>query len=301
MSVMATLSKSSSKPKSSANKIAWLFLALPIGCLAVFFFGPLLAAGWMSLLDYSQSLEKPTFLGLGNYTRLLQTPAFLQAVWQTGLFWLAIVPAMVVLPLALALFLNRAVFGVGAIRTVLYLPVVTSLVVVGLAWKWLYAKDGLINAGLATVGLPSVDWLTDPNIAWLAISLVVIWKGAAYYMMMILAHLQSLNSELLQAAELDGASPWQRHWHVTIPHLAPMVAFVMVMSTIGTLKMFTEIYVLTGGGPLGSTQTWVYYLYEAAFGHLELGLACAAGILLMWVLVAISWGQLRLLGEADHA
>lgn len=265
----------------------------------MFFVGPMVAASWMSLLDYRHALSDPLFVGLENYARLLSSPPFWQAVWNTLLFWLAIVPAIVVLPLGLAVFLNRQFMGMGLVRLLLYLPVVTSLVVVGLAWKWLYARDGLINGLLTSIGLPAVDWLTHPDVALVAVSLVVIWKGLAYYMMMYLAHLQSLDDGQLEAARLDGANTWQRLVYVVVPHLRPMMAFVLVMSTIGTLKLFTEIYVLTGGGPLGRTQTWVYYLFEAAFGTLDLGLACAAGLLLMVVLLLVSWGQFKLMEATD--
>jgi putative chitobiose transport system permease protein len=285
--------------KRQSRLIPYTLLALPIGALLVFFVGPMLAASWMSLHDYRTELTQPEFVGLFNYWRLLMSPPFLQAAWNTVLFWLAIVPAMVVLPLGLAVFLNRQFAGMGVVRLLMYLPVVTSLVVVGLAWKWLYARDGLINGLLGAVNIPPVDWLTHPDIALVAVSLVVVWKGLAYYMMMYIAHLQSLDTNLLEAARLDGANQWQQLCHVTVPHLRPMMAFVLVMSTIGTLKLFTEIYVLTGGGPLGSTQTWVYYLYEQAFGYLDLGLACAAGLLLMIVLLLVSWGQFKLMEAAD--
>jgi putative chitobiose transport system permease protein len=285
--------------KQQSVWMPYALLALPIGALLIFFVAPMVSAGWMSLHDYRNELTQPAFVGLSNYGRLLVSPLFLQAAWNTLLFWLAIVPAMVVLPLGLAVFLNRQFVGMGVVRLLMYLPVVTSLVVVGLAWKWLYARDGLINGLLGMLNIPPVDWLTHPDVALVAVSLVVVWKGLAYYMMMYIAHLQSLDTNLLEAARLDGASQWQQLCHVTVPHLRPMMAFVLVMSTIGTLKLFTEIYVLTGGGPLGSTQTWVYYLYEQAFGYLDLGLACAAGLLLMVVLLLVSWGQFTLMEAAD--
>jgi putative chitobiose transport system permease protein len=167
------------------------------------------------------------------------------------------------------------------------------MVVVGIAWKWLYAYDGLINYGLTLFGLPKTGWLVNPDIALWAVMLVIVWKGLAYYMMMYLAHLQSISQELYQAAEMDGASRFQKHWHITIPALWPTIIMVAIISTIGSLKVFTEIYVMTQGGPVGSTQTLVYQIYEQAFQSLDLGLASAGGLVLMVILIVMSLIQLR--------
>jgi putative chitobiose transport system permease protein len=261
--------------------------------MAVFFLWPLTQAVWMSLFDYRHSLDAPTFTGLGNYVALCNSAEFGQAVWNTVLFALVMLPPMVVVPLLMALLLNGRGPWLEAARTVVYIPVITSMVVVGLAWKWLYAREGLLNKGLSALwgsALPPIDWLTSPSVALIAVAAVVIWKGLAYYMMMYLSQLQGIPKEVYEAASLDGANRWQQHWYVTLPYLRPIGAFVLLISTIGTLKLFTEIYVLTGG-PLNATLTWVYFVYRKAFEYLDLGTACAAGLLLMLALGGLSWFQ----------
>nr|MBX2861896.1 sugar ABC transporter permease [Vampirovibrio sp.] len=257
------------------------YLVAPLILMVCFFFVPCWQAFEMSLLDYGQDLYRPAFVGVDNYQRLFTSEAFWQALTNTLVFLLGVVPAMVALPIGLAVLLNGRITGMGVFRILIYLPVVVSMVVVGIAWKWLYAYDGLINYGLTQLGLPKVPWLVHPDIALAAVMIVVVWKGLAYYMMMYLANLQSLGQELYEAAEIDGAGLVQKHWHVTIPHLRPTMLLVALISTIGCLKVFTEIYVLTRGGPVGSTRTLVYYIYQQAFENLDLGIACAAGLVLM--------------------
>ena len=247
----------------------------------------------MSLQDYSQDLYHPQYVGLENYQTLVESPAFWKALGNTFLVVLGVVPAMCILPIMMALLVNQQLKGIALFRTLIYLPVIISMVVVGIAWKWLYAYDGLINYGLTLLGLPKTGWLVNPDIALWAVMLVIVWKGLAYYMMMYLAHLQSISQELYQAAEIDGASWFQKHWHITIPALWPTIIMVAIISTIGSLKVFTEIYVMTQGGPVGSTQTLVYQIYEQAFQSLDLGLASASGLVLMVILILMSLLQLR--------
>lgn len=272
------------------------FLSLPILLMGAFFVWPLLQTVWMSLHDYSHDLQTPAFIGLSNYTQLLANPEFWQATKNTVLLWLWVVPTLVILPIFMAALVNQPLPLMGGLRLVLYLPVVVSMVVVGLAWKWLYAQDGLLNEILGRFGIPTINWLLDPNIALFAVALVIIWKGAAYYMMMYVSQLQSQSNSLYEAASLDGANRLQQLWYITIPHLRPMMLFVSMISTIGCLKVFTEIYVLTGGGPLGQTQTLVYFIYKRAFDYLDLGTACAAGLLFMLILGSLSWVQFKTAG-----
>jgi len=254
----------------------------------------------MSLLDYGQNLVSPRFIGLGNYQTLFSNAEFWNACRNTLVFMLGVVPAMAILPIGLAVLLNTPLRGIAVFRLLIYLPVVISMVVVGIAWKWLYAKDGLLNDVLARLGFSPINWLVNPDIAMFAIMAVVVWKGVAYYMMMYLAQLQSTSKELYEAAKIDGASVWQSHWHVTLPHLRPTMLLVMVISTIGSLKAFTEMYVMTRGGPIGATETWVYFIYKRAFEHLDLGIACAAGLVLMLVLIGLSAIQLTVFKTEDN-
>jgi len=290
------------KPHSWAGAFQWM-LAPALLLMAVFFVWPLAQAVWMSLFDYRHSLYEPTFAGLSNYIALFTSAEFGQAVWNTLLFAGVMLPPMVVLPLLMALLLNGGGPWLEAARTVVYIPVITSMVVVGLAWKWLYAREGLLNQWLTSVSggwIPPLDWLTSPTVALVAVAIVVVWKGLAYYMMMYLSQLQGIPKDVYEAASLDGATRWQQHWFVTLPYLRPIGAFVLLISTIGTLKLFTEIYVLTNGGPLNATLTWVYFVYRKAFEYLDLGTACAAGLLLMLALGGLSWFQWRVSKAGDE-
>lgn len=282
----------------------YLLLVLPLAVMLLVFLVPTLQALYMSLLDYSQ-LYTPAFVGLDNYTRLLSASDFWQTLANMAWLLLAIVPAMVALALTVAMALNWQVPGIRLIRLLVYLPVITSMVVAGLTWKWLYMKDGLLNAMLNVIGLPGLPWLTAPDLALFAVAAVVLWKGTGYYAMMVLAGLQGVSKELLEAAEIDGAGPWQRFRHVTLVQVRPVLWLVALVCTIGTLKLFTEVYVLTRGGPLGATRTLVYLLYEEAFERLNLGRACAVAFVLMALLVIIGgirWAVDRARGRpADGA
>jgi putative chitobiose transport system permease protein len=272
----------------------YLYLLFPLVLLVLFFFLPFFMAFQISLFDYGHDLYQPELVGMDNYARLWHSPAFWNALINTAVFVLGVVPAMVAIPIFMAVLLNAELKGIALFRSLIYLPVVISMVVVGIAWRWLYNADyGLINYFLEQIGLPRIGWLVNPDIALYALMIVIVWKGVAYYMMMYLAHLQSLSRDLYEAAEIDGATPWQKHWHVTLPHLQPTMVMVAVISTIGSLKVFAEIYVMTRGGPVGSTKTLVYYIYERAFENLDLGIASAAGIVLMVILMGLSWVQLR--------
>jgi putative chitobiose transport system permease protein len=279
----------------------YLYLVLPAIFMIGFFFLPLVMAFNMSLSDYSHDVYHPAFVGFDNYVRLMHSVPFWSALQNTFVFLLGVVPAMIVLPIFLALLVNGKLKGITLLRSLIYLPVVISMVVVGIAWRWLYADDGIINWFLSWFHLPKVGWLVNPDIALYSVMIVVVWKGLAYYMMMYLAHLQSLSQELYDAAEIDGASLWQKHWHVTLPHLRPSMVMVGIISTIGSLKVFTEIYVMTRGGPVGATKTLVYYIYERAFENLDLGIASAAGLVLMLILLVFSLFEMKLSPKEEAA
>jgi putative chitobiose transport system permease protein len=275
------------------------YLLLPILLLGAFFLLPLGMAFHISLFDYGHDLYHPSFVGLTNYLTLFHTPGFWSAIGNTAALLIGIVPTMIVLPLLLALLVNGKLRGMQLFRALLYLPVVVSMVVAGLTWRWLLADDGLLNGVLSAAHLPKVGWLVNPDVALYSVMVVIVWKGAAYYMMMYLAHLQNVSHDLYEAAALDGAEGWHKHWHVTLPHLRPTMVMVAIISTIGTWKIFTEIYVMTRGGPAGGTKTLVYYLYERAFENLDLGIASAAGLILMMILIIFGLIEMRFSGKTD--
>lgn len=282
------------------KRTPYLYLILPAIFMIGFFFLPLIMAFRISLSDYSHDIYHPAFVGLGNYLKLASSAPFWSAMQNTFLFLVGVVPAMMTLPIILALLLNGKLKGISIFRSLIYIPVVISMVVVGIAWRWLYADDGLINWMLSLFHWPKVGWLVNPDIALYSVMIVIVWKGMAYYMMMYLAHLQSLSQELYEAAEIDGAGLWRKHWHITLPHLRPTIVMVAIISTIGSLKVFTEIYVMTRGGPVGATKTLVYYIYERAFENLDLGIASAAGIVLMLILLAFSLLEMKFSPKEDQ-
>lgn len=277
----------------------WAYLALPLALTLGFFYWPALQAVWMSLHDYQTSLYQPSFSGLANYHRLIHDASVWQSLWNTVQFVLILLPAMVMGGMGLAALVNRVHPAIGLIRTVLYLPVVVPLVVAAIAWKWLYNEDGLLNQALAWLHVSPVHWLLSPQVALWALALMIIWKASGYYMMIYLAQLQQASRDWYEAATLDGATPLQQFWWITLPYLKPTMAFVAIVCTIGCFKIFTEVYVMTQGGPLGRTETLVYTIYRQGFEWLDPGLASATGLLLMVILMGLTVVQHRLNTAAE--
>ncbi|MCJ2544186.1 sugar ABC transporter permease [Synechococcus bigranulatus str. 'Rupite'] len=264
-------------------------------------FWPMLQALYLSLTRYDL-LSTPTWIGLENYRRLLWDPLFWKALGNTLLYVALVVPPLVWLPLGLAILVNRPWPGIGLFRLLYYLPVVFSVVVAGLAWRWLYAENGLLNHILSLVlgHAVRIPWLTDPRWALFSVSLVTIWKGLGYYMVIYLAGLQGIPTHLYEAAALDGANRWQQHRWITLPLMRPYQVLVLILSTIAAMKVFEEVYLLTRGGPVYSTLTLVYYLYERGIRDLEMGYASAMGLVLFGVVLLLSLGAVRLYSSREE-
>lgn len=274
--------------KYQSKLIPYFFLIPAFVLLMVFFFIPFFQTIFLSFQDYSNSIYTPIFAGFKNYIELLNSPLFLKTILNTFYFMVLCVPFLVIFPLFLAVLINQKIKGLTLYKLIIYLPVIISIVVVAIAFKWLYATNGLLNYALEIFHLPAVGWLTSPNIAMVSIALVTIFKGVGYYMMIYLASLMGVPRELYEASEIDGAGEWQKHLNVTIPHLMPTIALVATISSISALKVFVEIYVMTKGGPLDSTKTIVYYIYERAFENLDLGIASAASVILLLIVMIFS-------------
>ena len=266
----------------------YLFLIPAFVMLAVFFFVPFFQTLYLSFFDYSKNIYSPQFVEWANYLYLIKNLQFLKTILNTFYFLVLCVPFLVIFPLFLAILLNTKIRGKTLYKLIIYLPVVVSIVVVAIAFKWLYAPEGLLNYFLSLINISPLGWLSDPKFAMFSVALVTIFKGVGYYMMIYLAALMSVPNELYEAAEVDGATSFQKHMAVTIPHIMPTIALVATISSISALKVFVEIYVMTRGGPLDSTKTIVYYIYEKAFENLHLGLASAASVLLLIVVMAFS-------------
>lgn len=265
-----------------------MFLLPALIMLGIFFFLPFLQTILLSLKDYSTDIYNPTFIGIYNYKLLLHSREFYQTLFNTFLFLVMVVPILTIVPLIVAIFINQKIKGITIYKILIYLPVVVSIVVVAIAFKWLYAQEGILNYLLQIIGINAIGWLTDTRFAMFSVALVTIYKGIGYYMMIYLASLMSVPKDLYEAAEVDGANPLIKHLTVTIPHIMPTIALVITVSSISALKVFAEIYVMTKGGPLNSTKTMVYYIYERAFENLDLSMASTASVVLLIIILFFS-------------
>lgn len=267
---------------------AYLFL-LPAGIiLLVFFFIPFFHTIFLSFFDYSSDIYHPNFVFLKNYIDLISSPLFLKTILNTFYFLILCVPFLVIFPLLLAILINQKIVCKTLYKLLIYIPVVISIVVVAIAFKWLYAPNGLLNYFLELLNIDSIGWLSDTRYSMISVALVTIYKGVGYYMMIYLSALMSVPNELYEAADIDGASFFKKHMLVSIPHIMPVIALVSTISSISALKVFVEIYVMTKGGPLDSTKTIVYYIYEKAFENLDLGIASAGAVILLFIVMIFS-------------
>jgi putative chitobiose transport system permease protein len=266
----------------------YLFL-LPAGItLLIFFFIPFFQTIVLSFFDYSENIYNASFTGLGNYIAALHNPIFYKVLWNTLVYLIVAVPILAIIPLFLAILINQKIRGITLYKILIYLPVIVSIVVAAIAFKWLYAEQGILNYILGLFHINSIGWLSDPKYAIYSVIIVTIWKGLGYYMMIYLAALMSVPQELYEACDIDGAGFLTKHLTVTVPHIMPTIALVTTISSISAMKIFAEIYVMTKGGPLNSTKTIVYYIYEKAFENLDLGYASAMAVILLVIVMIFS-------------
>ena len=266
----------------------YLFLLPAVAVLVIFFFIPFFQTFLLSFLDYSHNIYKPEFIGLENYINLFKNPIFYKVLWNTFIYLFVAVPILAIFPLFLAILINQKIKGITLYKILIYLPVIVSIVVAAIAFKWLYADQGILNYLVTKLGMESIGWLTDPNYALYSVIIVTIWKGIGYYMIIYLAALMSVPKELYEACDIDGANFLTKHLTVTVPHIMPTIALVTTISAISAMKVFAEIYVMTKGGPLNSSKTIVYYIYERAFENLDLGFASAMAVVLLIIVMIFS-------------
>ncbi|MBE3117429.1 MAG: sugar ABC transporter permease [Candidatus Atribacteria bacterium] len=272
-------------------RTAWLFMLPALVGAGVFLIYPILDAFRLSFTDYV-GFRQPNFVGLDNYVSLFTDPDFWHVLAVTFEYTVVVVLANTVLAFFEALLFNRAVVGKQAFRAICYIPVVTSFVLVSTMWKFIFHTKGLLNNLLAWLGIlgtgESIHWLLDPKLALWAVAMVTIWRAVSYYAIIYLAGLQSIPTELVDAARVDGASSWQVTRHITIPLIRPYMIVVIVVNSIGAMKVFDEIYIMTGGGPLRSTMALNFLVYQEGFTFFHMGLASAAGIVLLVIVLLIS-------------
>lgn len=274
----------------------WTFAAPALTVIVAFFFLPVVAAFALSITDFDiyalADIGNLRFVGLGNYIGLLQDPLFWKALGNTLYFVVVGVPLSIAVSLATALLLHSKLGRFkGLYRTAFFAPVVTTVVAVAVIWRYLFhTRYGLVNWGLSSIGIDPVDWLGDPHWAMPTIILFAVWKNFGYNMIIFLAGLQSIPEDLYEAARIDGAGAWKQFRHVTLPMLGPVMLLVGILTMSGYFQLFAEPYVMTQGGPLGSTRSVLYLMYEEGFKWWNLGNASAVAFLLFVLMAAVTSG-----------
>jgi putative chitobiose transport system permease protein len=303
--------------------IPYLFVAPGLLLLGTFFGYPVLDTIWLSFHKYN-IFNPAEFIGLDNFRRAFGDELFVRVLANTLLYAAIVVPCLVVISFLLALLLNASVPGTKLFRTAYYIPVVTSIVVTGIIWKWLYNSDGLLNALLQGFGIAGPVWLADtrgvaqvilsglgieaqsawlaePALALFSVAMVTVWKASPYYMIIYLAGLQGIPRELEEAARVDGAGRWRVVRHVVIPSIRPYTLVVTIIATIAALRTFGEVYVMTGGGPFHRTNLLSYYIYTLGFKYLEVGYASAVSLILLLIILVFAIINFRLTGGDNTA
>jgi multiple sugar transport system permease protein len=284
-------------PLASDGRWALAFLAPTLLGLAVLSAGPILATLAISLTKWDL-LTAPKLTGLDNYLALLSDDRFLKALRNTFFYTIVSVPIGLTIALGLAIALNTRVRGIAWIRTAYFLPVVTSTIAIALVWQWIYSADsGLLNQVLGIFRIPSQKWLSDPTLAMPSIIAMSIWQGLGVNIIIFLAGLQAIPSELLDAASVDGAGSRARLRHVTLPLLTPSIFFTGVLSLIASFQVFDQIFVLAKPRPTEATITVVYFIYENGFKFFKMGYASAASWILFLIVAVFTavyfWSQNR--------
>ncbi len=276
--------------------VAYSFIAPNFLGFAVFTLGPILFAFVLAFMHWDGS-NAMTFAGLDNFWRLFEDKAFIDAFWNTIIYTVVSVPATLACALGLAILLNQKILGRDFFRTAMFFPYVASLVAVAVVWNMIFNPEmGPVNMLLYTLGLDPKDmpgWAADRHWAMVTVILFGVWKSMGYFMVIYLAGLQGINSELYEAADLDGANAWQKFLYVTVPQLGPTTFFVTVMLTIQSFKVFDQIYMITQGGPGTSTLVLVYHIYNEAFVSWDLGYSSMIALVLFFLVLGITVIQFR--------
>ena len=284
--------------------IPYLFLAPALVLLGIFVVYPIIAVVGYSFTDYD-IVRPPVPVGLDNYQKLLEDKTFWLSI-QHSLIYLIVTPILIALSICLAIVVNRAMRGIHIFRALYFVPAVSGSIAIGLAWTWMFDRNGIINSVLQSLGLidQPIQWLANPSMVLPIAMLLTIWAGVGYYSVIFLAGLQNIPEELYDAACIDGCNDLQKHRYVSLPGLRPQITFVAVISSLAALKVFDEIYVLTGrtGGILDSGVTIVFYLWKQAFvlGHAGYASAIAMALLAMTLVFSIVNVRFLERGQAEE-
>jgi putative chitobiose transport system permease protein len=279
----------------------YLFLFPAVALIAIFVVYPILAVVYYSFTDYD-IVRPPVWIGLDNFVKVFSDKTFWLALTHS-IVYLLVTPILIILSIGLAIIVNRRLRGIQIYRALYFVPAVSGSIAIGLSWRWLFDRNGFINGVLQTWGVidTPIQWLSTPALVLPIAMLLTIWAGIGYYSVIFLAGLQNIPDELYDAARIDGCNDLQRHWHVSLPGLRPQIVFVAVISSLAALKVFDEIYILTGktGGILDSGVTMVFYLWKQAFVLQHAGYAAAIAIVLLAITLVFSIVNVRLLERQD--
>ncbi len=269
--------------------------------LAVFIYFPVVFTLYLSFQRWRLLRGPAAFAGLANYQFMLTSEDFWQALRNTFYFATGAIPTGMALALIIAMLLNRPLRGMALYRTAYFIPVITSMVAVSVVWLWIYHPDvGLMNWLLGLVGLGPVRWLNEPRPAMPALIIMSVWKGLGYNVIIYLAGLQNVPQHLFEAARIDGANRWQLFRHITWPLVTPTSFLIFIMAVINSFQSFTQVHVMTQGGPLGATTVIVYYLYQQAFQQFNMGYGSAVAMALFVIILALTLIQMKVLGPRVH-
>jgi multiple sugar transport system permease protein len=276
---------------------AGLLLTPALVFLSIFLFYPILYLLYLSFTTGSFTVSGIEWVGGRNYLRLFTDADFWQVMGNTVYFTVATVIPTIMIPLGLGILLNQSLALRGLLRAAYFIPSITSLVAVGLAFRWLFQTDGRVNDLLIAWGLEPISWLSSTTWAMPVLILLSSWKQLGFNLVVFLAGLQMIPQSHYEAAELDGANGWSKFWYITLPGLTPTLVFVVLTTAIFTLRSFEQVYVITAGGPLNSTNLLVYYIYEQAFANFEFGYAAAAATILLAIALIFVYLYLRVWNE----
>ncbi|WP_379134225.1 carbohydrate ABC transporter permease [Paenibacillus sp. sgz500958] len=280
---------------------AWWFVLPSLALLLIFVFYPMLQAFIISFQNYNLVGSTKTFVGLDNYKSLISDKDFLNSLKHSFYFAIIVIPIQTCISLGMALLIQKKVVLTGLFRTLYFIPVVISTAVAATVFKLIYNKEyGLLNNFLELVHLPTTNFLSNPDTAMNGVIMLGMWKAVGFFMIIFLAGLNNIPQDLYEASRVDGATKIQQFIRITLPLLKRTTAFVVIITTIDAIKISGLVFVLTGGGPNGSTETAVYYIYKMAFQQMQMGYGTAAAFILFAIVLAISLVQMRLFRNDDY-
>lgn len=289
-----SIQRNDSKYRKGDLPSAILFLSPTLVIFSTFILFPVFFSFYLSFQKWNMFSGEATYVGLDNYIRMFESAEFWIVLKNTAIYTLGTIPLNMALSLAIAYVLNKKLAGKKFLRTAFFAPVIISPVAAAVIWRWMYDPNfGLVNYFIGFFGFDAVNWLNEPTAAMFALIIMGVWKTFGINMVLFSAGLQGIPDSYYEAAELDGAGKFAKFWHITIPMLAPTTFFIMIMSMISSFQVFDLVYVLTSGGPLGSTKVLVFYVYEYAFKFFEMGYASAISYFLFALLFVLTMVQIR--------